>query len=531
MMKRRDGVKAGLATAALLLGRAGQAAAQANREAVSILVRNDSVGFDPHKVTGRGAAEILFMITDTLVALEDDQKTVHPLLAKSWTISPDGLTYIFELRDDVTFHSGRKMVADDVVFSLNRLVDPATRSPAAWRAGAVKSIRATGPFTVEYILERPYNELLLQLAQSFGAIIDREEVTALGAEYGSRTLNGTGPFRWGEWRPRDRVVLNRHEAYRWGPAIYENRGPALVRQVIWQVVPEESTIVASTMTGGGDITYVAPEWAVDQLRRNPRLTVQEPRVSNYSAFLGLRTNREFTSDVRVRQAMSLCINREELVRTLWFGQAGVGWSYINPGTLDFSEAGRVRFDRAAADVLLDQAGWVRGGDGIRVKDGKRLSPEIIAANTPGWRSRLGAIQGYMRNVGIELRLLMPEPAAAMAQINSSPNYDAYALFQPYGTAGEALMPFHSRNIPAPNRTQWRDQRTDDLLNAGQVALNEADRADAYGKVQGIVADNAVVIPIAHEKLFLFVNQRIAGAKVHGIYNCGVYKGLDLRIAR
>lgn len=529
MITRRGGFKAGLAAAGLMLGK--DAAAQANRDAVSILVRNDSVGFDPHKVTGRGAAEILFMITDTLVALEDDQKTVHPLLAKSWTVSPDGLTYVFELRDDVTFHSGRKLMAEDVVFSLKRLIDPATRSPAAWRAGAVKSITTKGPTSVEYVLERPYNELLLQLAQSFGAIIDREEVAAMGNEYGSRGLNGTGPFRWGEWRPRDRFVLNRHEAYRWGPAIYDNRGPAQVRQVIWQVVPEESTIVASTATGAGDITYVAPEWAVDQLRRNPRLTVAQPRVSNYSAFLGLRTNRELTADVRVRQAMSLCINREELVRTLWFGQADVATSFINPVTLDFSEKGRVGFDKARADALLDQAGWARGADGIRVKDGKRLAPEVIAANTPGWRSRLGAIQGYMRAVGVDLRLLMPEAAAAMAQINASPNYDAYALFTPYGTAGEALMSFHSRNIPAPNRVNWRNAETDRQLDAGQVALQDAARAEAYAAVQGIVAEQALVIPLAHEKLFLFSSQRIAGARPHGIYNCGIYKGLDLRIAR
>ncbi|WP_426955794.1 ABC transporter substrate-binding protein [Muricoccus radiodurans] len=531
MITRRTGAKAGLAAAALLLGRAGEAAAQANRDSVNILVRNDSVGFDPHKVTGRGAAEILFMVTDTLVALEDDQKTVHPLLAKSWTISPDGTTYTFQLREDVTFHNGKPLTAEDVAFSLSRLVAPETRSPAAWRAGSVKSITATGRHTVEYVLNRPYNELLLQLAQSFGAIIDKDEVAALGNEFGSRALNGTGPFRWGEWRPRDRFTLTRNDAYRWGPAVYENRGPAQVRQVVWQVIPEESAIIAAMQTGASDITYVAPEWAVEGLKRDPRLTLAEPRVSNYSAFLGLRTNREMTSDFRVRQAMAMAVNRQELVQRLWFGQAGIAESYINPGTLDYSDQGKVRTDRDAANRLLDEAGWTRGADGIRVKDGKRLSPELIAAGTPGWRTRLEAIQGYMRAVGIELRLLLPEPAAAMSRINASPDYDAYALFQPYGTAGEALMSFHSRNIPAPNRVNWRDAETDALLDAGQVALSEAERADAYAKVQRIVAEKALVIPIAHEKLFLFANRRVSGAKVHGIYNCGIYKGLDLRIGR
>lgn len=86
----------------------------AKDKTVTILVRNDSVGFDPHKATGRGAAEILFMMADTLVAVEDDQKTLRPLLAKSWSLSDDGLTYTFNLRDDVKFCDGKPMTAADV---------------------------------------------------------------------------------------------------------------------------------------------------------------------------------------------------------------------------------------------------------------------------------------------------------------------------------------------------------------------------------------------------------------------------------
>jgi ABC-type transport system substrate-binding protein len=516
--------------AAALAGVPEGALAQAqDRETVTILVRNDSVGFDPHRVTGRGAAEILFMLTDTLVTLEDDQRTVRPGLAKSWTVSPDGLTYVFSLREDVVFHNGRKMTAEDVVYSLSRLIAPETRSPAAWRAGAVKSITAKDAHRVEYVLERPYNELLLQLAQSFGAIIDRQEVEALGRDFGVKGLNGTGPFRWGEWLPRDRFTLLRHDAYRWGPPIYENAGPAHVRRIVWRVVPEENTIVASMQTGAGDITYVVPEWAVEQLRRVPRMTVAEPRVSNYSAFLGLRTTREMTADLRVRRAMAMSVNREQLVRGLWFGQAGVAQSFVNPKALDHSPRGDVGYDPAGAARLLDEAGWERRPDGFRYKDGKRLQPEVIAAATPGWRVRLEAIQGFMKEVGIDLKLLLWEPAAAMARINTSPEFDAYALFAPYGTAGEALMAFYSRNMPAPNRVGWNDPRTDALIERGMTALNDADRSAAYAEVQEIVARNALVIPLAHERLFLFSGRRVTGVKVHGIYNCGVYKGLDIRV--
>lgn len=507
------------------------AAAQTPRDAVSILVRNDSVGFDPHRVTGRGAAEVLFMMTDTLVAIEDDQRTLHPLLAKSWTISPDGLTYTFNLRNDVKFCNGKALTADDVVYSLKRLTAPETRSPAAWRAGKVKSITAKDTHTVEYVLERPYNELLLQLAQSFGAIIDKDDVEKLGRDFGVKGLNGTGPFCWGEWKPRSEFMLTRHEAYRWGPAIYDNSGPAHVARVLWKVVPEETSIVAAIQTGAGDMTYVAPEWAIEQLKKDPRLALAMPRVSNYSAFLGMRANKEMTADVRVRRAIVHAIDREELNKRFWFGQARPSETYVSPGTLDWSGEVKASYDPEAANRLLDEAGWVRGADGFRVKDGKRLAPKLIAAATPGWRTRGEAIQGYLKRVGIDLQLVLPEPALAMAQINTSPDYDMYALFAPYGTAGEALMVFHSRSIPAPNRVNWKDAETDANLDAGQVALNDADRAAAYAKVQRIIAENAVTVPLVHEQLFLFSNkQRVSGVKAHGIYNSAIYKGLDIKLA-
>ncbi len=95
------------------------------------------------------------MLGDTLVTLDFDMKTVRPGLAKSWTVSPDGKTYTFNLRDDVTFCDGKKMTADDVVYSIKRWADPATRSPVAWRAGPIDDVVAINPTTVEYRLKAP----------------------------------------------------------------------------------------------------------------------------------------------------------------------------------------------------------------------------------------------------------------------------------------------------------------------------------------------------------------------------------------
>lgn len=516
---------------ALSVSAAALAAPAIANDTVTVLVRNDSVGFDPHRVTGRGAAEVLFMMADTLVAVEDDQKTLHPLLAESWTVSPDGLEYVFNIRRDVTFCDGKPLTAEDVAYSLNRLIDPATRSPAAWRLGSVKEIVATDSHTVRYTLERPHNELLLHLAQSFGSIIDRDDVERLGADFGVKGLNTTGPFCWGEWTPRDHFRLTRHEAYTWGPAFYDNQGPAHVETVVWRVVPEEGAILASMQTGAGDISYVMPEWAIEQLSALPNLTVAEPRVSNYSAYLGLRPFREMTSDRRVRQAMNHAVDREALAASMWFGQANPATTLVSPKTIDYSGEVQASYDPDKARALLDEAGWELASDGFRYKDGKRLTPSILAAGTSGWRSRLEAIQGYMKEVGVDLQLQLVEPAAAMSQINTSPEFDGYALFSPYATAGEVLMMFHSANIPAPNRFHWKSEETDAQLTRGQTSLSDAEKSEAYAAVQRTIAEEALLIPLVHERLFLFSTDRVKNVRVHGIYNSALYKGLDIEIVR
>src|SRR6476659_7047296 len=113
----------------------------------------DAPHYDGQRTTWSPTSDIVNMIQDTLVALDWDGKTALPYLAKSWTISEDGRTYTFKLRDDVSFCSGKKFTADDVVYSFKRLKDPAIKRPFAWRDGTIKEFRATDPHTVEYELE------------------------------------------------------------------------------------------------------------------------------------------------------------------------------------------------------------------------------------------------------------------------------------------------------------------------------------------------------------------------------------------
>ncbi|HCW17399.1 MAG TPA: peptide ABC transporter substrate-binding protein, partial [Achromobacter sp.] len=202
----------GLAIAPLaltcLLAAPMHAVAQSDKT-VLILRELDTDKYDPHRTTARGAAEVLFMAADTMVGLDYDMKTPVPALAKSWTVSPDGLTYTFSLRDNVTFCSGRKMTAKDVVASYERWLNPETKGLERWRAGPVDSITAPDDVTVVYKLKKPYNELLQQMAHYMHSVINIDQVKELGPDYGVKAFDGTGPYCFQSWSPRNEVVLTR----------------------------------------------------------------------------------------------------------------------------------------------------------------------------------------------------------------------------------------------------------------------------------------------------------------------------------
>lgn len=519
-------------TASLALVAGPSAAADG---AIVIMRTNDANNYDPQRVGTRAGTEVIAMLSDSLVAIAPDMKTIEPGLAESWSVSPDGLVYTFNLRKDVKFCDGRPMTSDDVVYTLKRWLDPETKSPTRSRAGDVKEVVAVDPYTVRYVLNKPFSELLYQQALAFAAIVDRNSVEKLGADFGVTGFNGVGPFCWESWKVRNELVLKRNENYVWGPRQYDNHGPAKVQKIIWRVVPEDNTRIAALETGQGDISYVMPFWAADRLRKSPRIAVAKAPSFGWTAFIGIKVNREQMTDPRVRRAMLLAVDQKALAETIWAGEAEPAYTYIAPGILDHDpglEARAVKFNKVEASRLLDEAGWKRIGNGMRMKDGKKLAPIMYGQATTMWRTVLEAVQGQLRDVGIDMQLQLFEPAAAITKMRTQ-EYDLYALYSAYVTAGDALdLYFRSTNVPSPNRMNWKDAETDALLDQAQAALDDAARFAAYSKLQGRLYDATVWIPLVHEPMLVFYNKtRVGGVKAHGISGNGLYKGLDLTLLK
>ncbi|MGE0718121.1 MAG: ABC transporter substrate-binding protein, partial [Alphaproteobacteria bacterium] len=465
------------------------------------------------------------------VALDWDLKTIKPLLAKSWSVSPDGKTYTFNLRDDVKFCDGRGMVADDVVYSIKRWVDPELKSPVRGRAGRVKDVRAKDKYTVEYELEEPFGELLFQLTQYFASIVDKASVEKLGADFGVKGFNGTGPYCWEAWVPRQEFAMRRNAAYKWGPDIYKNTGPAQIERMVWKIIPEDSTRLAAIQTNQVHITQYVPYIALDQIMKMPNLKTDQAQSYLWTYYFGFKVDRELMSDIRLRRAFNYAVDREALVKSVWFGHATPAYTPVSPDTPDFNTRTldmTIKFDPEKAKALLDEAGWKPGPDGIRQKDGKKLAPVFYGINGSPARQLAETVQGDLRKVGIDLQVNLFDATIGWGKL-ATQEFDAFAMSYPYVSVGDAYnLYFRSAAAPTPNRMNWKNPKTDELLARGTAAITPEERKRYYDEVQMQIQEATLWLPIIHEQLHLTATARLDGLRAHGIYGCGIYKGLDFK---
>ncbi|MBV9833934.1 MAG: ABC transporter substrate-binding protein [Alphaproteobacteria bacterium] len=488
----------------------------------------DAPHYDGQRTTWSPTSDIVNMIQDTLVALDWDGKTLIPYLAKSWTVSPDGKLYTFKLRDDVQFCSGKKFTAADVIYSFNRLHDPETRAPLKWRTGDIKELRAPDPYTVEYELKEPYADLLMNLVSFTMTIHNKESVEKNGKDYGTKAIDGTGPWCFDSWTPRTEIVLKRHDAYKWGPSMYQNKGPVKFERLSIKIIPEDSARMAAMMGGQFDVTHQMPLQFIDQLKRAPMLNVVEAKPNFQLMYYGYKTTRPLVSDPRVREAMNIGINRAEIVKGIMMGNAEPAYTFIDPDTLDFNKEtqGIIKEDVARAKKLLDEAGWKVGADGIREKDGVKLAPKVYFTQVGNFGRISEAIQGYMRKIGVDWQIQGFDSTIAFQKM-SEQDYDLWTVTFPYMSSGDLLnFYFDSKNVPAPNRMNWKDAQTDEWLKLGRSSLNDADRAKYYGMVQKRIHEQFLWIPVMNVAMYTVTSKKLKGARPHMLYQNTFYKGLD-----
>ncbi|WP_417511384.1 ABC transporter substrate-binding protein [Microbacterium sp.] len=451
-------------------------------------------------------------VLDSLVFQEADG-SFSPWLAKSWTVSDDSTTYTFELRDDVTFHDGEAFNAEAVKANFDRIVDPETASAqAASMLGAdfYEATTVVDEYMVEVTFTQPYSPFL-QAASTANLGFYSPAVLETSADQlkaGGPGINvGTGPFELTEYTPDQELVYTRNPDYTWGPGGAE---AAQFETLRVELLPEASVRAGVVESGEADLaSNIPPNLAVEL---PDTLTVDSVEYPGLPYSLYLNEKYGVFADEKVRQAFARGIDIDAAVEEIFFGQFPRAWSILGSTTpgYDASLEDSWPFDQDAANALLDDAGWTeRDSDGIRMKDGTRLSVRWIAwTPVPDDKAALGnAIQSDLAEIGFEVKREVLEPGAYNEQYG--PKTFDLTDWGFSGVDGD-LLRSHLHTEGFQNASQVTDPEIDALLEQGISTSDVDERADIYQKLQQWNAEYTAIVPLYSPSLITAYNDTISG---------------------
>ncbi len=449
------------------VGAIAPSAAQGNN--ILIMARAvDATGLDPHLQTAFSSLRLLDLIYEPLVRTDADLNLI-PALAESWEFSEDGMTLTFHLRQGVTFHDGSAFTAEDVIASLNRILDEATGAATRSNLLSIDSMDAPDDYTVVLHLNAVDVPLVAALAVVNTSILS-SDVIANGDP--ATDAVGTGPFMLESWEPDQKTVLKANPDY-WGDGPY-------VDGIEIRIIPEEASILAAMRAGEIDFALFNDP-LIATLIDDPNITLNRTPDISYHV-LQLRASVEPLNILEVRQAISCAIDRQAVVDTAALGEGEVTGPLTMPAfRLPVDELFCYTPDLDKAKELMKQAG---------MEAGFKLPVIVATAEPPTALSEAQVIQEQLKAINIEVeieslefgtyvdRWLAADFTAAIALNGGRPDpYPMYSRYFQYGAQFE-------------NVAGYVDDTLDSLMKAGQTETDPAKRYEIFAEFQKHLAETA-----------------------------------------
>jgi peptide/nickel transport system substrate-binding protein len=261
---------------------------------------------DPHKSAFAPHQRIIRSIFDSLVVALPEHR-FGPWLAKSWEVSPDGLSYTFKLRDDVHFHDGTRFDAEAVKFSLDRIKDPKNAFYCIADIGPYESTTVVDDFTARVRFSKPYAPFLANLSKANLAMVSPTAARKYGADFPFHPV-GTGPFQFKSLEAGTEIRLERNPEYHWAAAGSAHSGPAWLERLTFRNVPEEATRVAVLESGQAGAADLIPPQNLAAAKTSPDFHLISGELLNHNYSFYLNVKRAPWTDPRVREAFKLSLD-------------------------------------------------------------------------------------------------------------------------------------------------------------------------------------------------------------------------------
>ncbi len=403
--------------------------------------------------------------------------------AEKWDITEDGKRMRFTLRKGIRWEDGRELTAEDVEFTWKIVTDPATASPYAEDFLRVKEFKVLDRYSFEVTYESFFARAV---ASWMNPILPKHilEGQNLRQTPFSRKPVGAGPYRLKEWEAGSRIVLEASESY------FE--GMPDIMEVVYRLIPDESTMFMETRAGRLDVMNLNPLQYLHQT--DDSWWKSEFNKFRYLAsvyiFLGFNLEHPFFSDVRIRRAISMAIDREELVKGVLLGQGVAAFGPYKPGSWVYhKDLKPVRQNQEEASRLLAEAGFRRGENGILQKDGKELAFTILTNQGNEQRILTATlIQHQLAKLGIDGRIRTVEWAAFIREFVNKGRFDAVILGWTITQDPDIFQIWHSSQAHdgGLNFTHYRNPEVDKILEEARAIPERDKRIKLYAKLQEIL---------------------------------------------
>jgi peptide/nickel transport system substrate-binding protein len=447
------------------------------------------------------------LIFDALVR-KDDHFNLQPWLAAGWE-RPDGLTWVFHLRDGVRFQDGRPLEAEDVAWTIRSMTDGTIVSGKTGNFASVARVETPDRLTVVVRTKVPDGSLLFNMSDGLFGVVPR----GAGADFGMHPV-GSGPYRFVSAVQDKDVVLER-SGYDWHGAGVVPAGAERIERIRFEVVPDNITTALEMQKGSADAeSNVVTLDMVHALERSPNLQV-EAAPSSVVMYMTLNVQDPVLKDRRVRQAIACAIDKQPIMDALWRGQARAAETLLPEGHWAAAGAGDVPeypHDVARAERLLDEAGFRPGKDGVRLRVTLKSSTDETA------RLLAAVLQQQLRVVGIDLTTRSSEFGTFYADITKGAfqmyvlrwigsNEDPDILRYAYATSS---FPPHGGN-----RGRYSNPIVDALIAKAAGETDQEMRRRDYVEVQRIVATDLPVIPLWYPNNEVVHTRRLEGVTTRG----------------
>lgn len=489
----------------------------------------DTGSLDIHALSHTNVQWLGRMLFDNLVYL-DDHGRVTPWLARSWEISPDGMTYTFHLRPGVTFSDGAPFDAAAVQANLEHMRDPRTKSPlaAAYIAPYVDG-RIVDPLTFEAHLSQPYGPFLNVLAQSWLGLISPRQIHDHPAAIATEPI-GSGPFVVERYVRQQSIKLVRRGDYDWSPDYLDHKGPAYLARVQIDIVPEALGRYTGLASGQYALLADAPPQNAAAIRADPRL-IFDSRIRTGIPYRAITFNLDKPpfDDVRVRRALAIAVDRRGITRSVFFDENLATTDFLARTTRFYDPAfsNMLRFDRAAANRLLDQAGWkARDAQGYRTRGGVRLGAEMLSQDSSTLAAINVAVQDDLKKVGFDLKIVQL-PIPQLTERRNAGNYQALASGVWHTNTPDALYILHhsgeitsARRI-GQNTAHVRDAVLDGLLARARRSTDDVELKALYSAAQKRLNEIVPGIPLDENHTNIAYDRALHGLLFDSSHNTPV----------